>query len=332
MRKSIFILLLGSVLVLGCGGDRESMGGKVQIDGSSTVYPITEAIAEEYMEEAGRVRVTVGTSGTGGGFQKFIAGEIDITDASRPIKESELEKAQAQGIEFIELPVAYDGLSVVVNPKNDWVDYMTVEELRRMWRPEAQGKITRWNQVRAEWPDRELNLYGPGVASGTFDYFTEAVVGRSGASRGDYTASEDDNVLVQGVSGDVNALGFFGFAYYIENREKLTIVPIDDGNPENGEGAVAPTFKTINQGTYQPLSRPLFIYVREQATSRPAVQKFVRFYLSEVSELVKEIGYVPLSDTTYTLAMERFEARETGSLFSGGAQVGVNINDLLRSN
>jgi len=332
MRKSIFILLLGSVLVLGCGGDRESMGGKVQIDGSSTVYPITEAIAEEYMEEAGRVRVTVGTSGTGGGFQKFIAGEIDITDASRPIKESELEKAQAQGIEFIELPVAYDGLSVVVNPKNDWVDYMTVEELRRMWRPEAQGKITRWNQVRAEWPDRELNLYGPGVASGTFDYFTEAVVGRSGASRGDYTASEDDNVLVQGVSGDVNALGFFGFAYYIENREKLTIVPIDDGNPENGEGAVAPTFKTINQGTYQPLSRPLFIYVREQAASRPAVQKFVRFYLSEVSELVKEIGYVPLSDTTYTLAMERFEARETGSLFSGGAQVGVNINDLLRSN
>ncbi len=331
MRKLIVALCLVSVLFLTCGQQERSRGGKVRIDGSSTVYPITEAVAEEYMKAHRQIRVTVGTSGTGGGFQKFIAGETDISDASRPIKASEVEKAREAGVEFIEIPVAYDGLSVVVNPANDWVDYMTIEELKKVWRPEAQGKISRWNQVRDTWPDRPLNLYGPGVASGTFDYFTEAVVGREGASRGDYTASEDDNVLVQGVSGDQNALGFFGFAYYIENKENLKIVPIDDGIPENGEQPIAPTFATINTGTYQPLSRPLFIYVRSEAVSRPAVQDFVKFYLNNVGELVEEIGYVPLGDTTYQLVMERFNERVHGSMFTGGAQVGVDINELLQA-
>jgi len=216
--KRLVIIFVGSALIAACG-QRTGISGRVAIDGSSTVYPITEAVAEEFLREQPRVRVTVGTSGSGGGFQKFAAGEIDISDASRPIKQSEIEKAEANGIHFIELPVAFDGLSVVVNPENDWVDYMTVEELRTIWEPEAQGTITRWNQVDDSWPDRELNLYGPGVASGTFDYFTTAVVGREGASRGDYTASEDDNVLVQGVAGDMNALGFFGFAYYHENQD-----------------------------------------------------------------------------------------------------------------
>lgn len=332
MKKLLLLVSLAtSVTFLACGQQQDSRGGKVQIDGSSTVYPITEAAAEEYMKDHRRIRVTVGTSGTGGGFQKFIAGEIDISDASRPIKSSELQKARENDIKFVEIPVAYDGLSVVVNPANDWVDYLTIEELRKMWRPAAQGKVTRWNQVREEWPDRPLNLYGPGVASGTFDYFTDAVVGREGASRGDYTASEDDNVLVQGVAGDENALGFFGFAYYYENQDRLKIVPVDDNNPDNGEGPVPPTFTTINQGTYQPLSRPLLIYVRVDAASRPAVEDFVKFYLNNIGDLVKEIGYIPLSDTTYRLAMERFENRVHGSMFEGGSQVGVDINELLRS-
>lgn len=328
--KRLLLIIAGGFLIAACG-QRAGVSGRVAVDGSSTVYPITEAIAEEFLKEYPRVRVTVGTSGSGGGFQKFAAGETDISDASRPIKESEIEKAQATGIQFIELPVAFDGLSVVVNPENDWVDYMTADELRTIWEPEAQGTITRWNQVRSGWPDRRLNLYGPGVASGTFDYFTEAIVGREGASRGDYTASEDDNVLVQGVAGDVNALGFFGFAYYYENRDRLQVVPIDDRNPENGEGPITPTFQTISTGTYQPLSRPLFIYVSADAAEREVVQEFIRFYLTRVDEFIKDVGYVPLNERTYELALERFQNRVTGSVFSGGAQVGVDINELLQS-
>jgi len=329
--KHVWIIVIAGFFMVSCGQQDDGVSGRVSIDGSSTVYPITEAIAEEFLEENPRVRVTVGTSGSGGGFQKFAAGEIDITDASRPIQESEIEKAASNGIQFIEIPVAFDGLSVVVNPDNDWVDYLTVEELRTMWEPEAQGTITRWNQIRSEWPDRNLTLYGPGVASGTFDYFTEAVVGREAASRGDYTASEDDNVLVQGVSGDLNALGFFGFAYYYENQDRLKIVPIEDNNPDNGDGPVAPTFESIGNGTYQPLSRPLFIYISSQAAERSVVQQFVEYYLSNATELVRDVGYVPLNEGTYSLALERFQNRTTGSVFSGGAQVGVNIDELLQS-
>jgi phosphate transport system substrate-binding protein len=331
--KKLLLSVVTAIFLISCGGtsERDGLTGRVAIDGSSTVYPITEAIAEEYIREHPRVRITVGTSGSGGGFQKFAAGEIDIADASRPIQESEVEKLRANGYEFIEVPVAFDGLSIVVNPDNDWADNITVDELRRMWRPEAQGEITRWNQIRDEWPDRELNLYGPGVSSGTFDYFTAAIIGREGASRGDYTASEDDNVLVQGVSGDINSLGFFGFAYYHENQDRLKILPVDDNDPTNGEGPISPSFETIADGTYQPLSRPLFMYIRVDAAEDTVVQDFIHFYYENAPELVREVGFIPLNDTTYSLAVDRFEERVTGSIFAGGSQVGVNVDSLLRA-
>lgn len=304
----------------------------ISIDGSSTVYPITEAVAEEFQKaEKGKIRVTVGISGTGGGFKKFCNGETDISDASRPIKPTEVELCNKNKIEYIELPVAYDGLAVVVNPKNTWVDYMTVKELKRLWEPEAQGKITRWNQIRQNWPDKEVHLFGPGVDSGTYDYFTEAIVGREHSSRGDYTSSEDDNVLVQGVATDLLALGFFGVAYYENNKERLKLVPIDDENDANGKGPVLPTYENVANGTYQPLSRPIFIYVNKNSTKRPAVKKFVEFYLKNAGKLVKEVGYIPLPEKAYQLALKRFEKGITGSVFGGhGSQVGVKVEDLLK--
>ena len=307
----------------GTGGD---LSGSVALDGSSTVFPISEAVAEEFQREYSGVQVTVGISGTGGGFQKFCNAEIDISNASRPIKDSEIQSCQQGGVEFIELPVAFDGLAVVVNPQNDWVDHLTVDELKKMWEPAAQGTVTRWNQIRPEWPDEPLNLYGAGTDSGTFDYFTEAIVGESGASRGDYTASEDDNVLVQGVAGDVNALGYFGLAYAIENEGRVKIVPIV--NPETGE-PVEPSLDTVKSGQYQPLSRPLFIYVSASAVERPEVDAFVRFYLENAAALVEEVGYIPLPDEAYQLVMERYEQRKTGSVFQG-VEVGVSIEEVLR--
>ncbi len=304
----------------------EQLSGLITIDGSSTVFPISEAVAEEFQKQYPGVKVTVGISGTGGGFKKFCNKETDISDASRPIKDSELQTCQQNGVEFIELPVAFDGLAVVVNPQNDWVDQLTVEELKKIWAPEAQGVITRWNQIRPEWPDAPLNLYGAGTDSGTFDYFTEAIVGKSGASRGDYTASEDDNVLVQGVAGDVNALGYFGLAYAVENEGRVKLVPIV--NPKTGE-AVIPSLETVNKGQYVPLSRPIFIYVALTAAERPEVDAFVRFYLEHAAELSAEVGYVPLPDEAYRLAAARFDQRKTGSVFQG-VEVGVSIEDILR--
>ena len=304
----------------------QALSGLITIDGSSTVFPISEAVAEEFQKQYPDVQVTVGISGTGGGFKKFCAKETDISDASRPIKDSELQTCQQNGVEFIELPVAFDGLSVVVNPQNDWVDHLTVDELKKMWEPAAQGTVTRWNQIRPEWPDEPLNLYGAGTDSGTFDYFTEAIVGESGASRGDYTASEDDNVLVQGVAGDVNALGYFGLAYAIENEGRVKIVPIV--NPKTGE-PVEPSLDTVKSGAYQPLSRPLFIYVSTSAVERPEVDAFVRFYLENAAALSEEVGYIPLPDEAYQLVMERFEQRKTGSAFHG-VEVGVSIEEVLR--
>ncbi|MDX5436428.1 MAG: PstS family phosphate ABC transporter substrate-binding protein [Pontibacter sp.] len=301
------------MMISACGGNsaEEANGGSdltgsIQIDGSSTVFPITEAVAEEYRAEAPDVKVTVGVSGTGGGFKKFTRGDIDIVDASRQIKSSEAEQAQANGISYLELPVAYDGLTVVVHPENDWVKDITTEELKKIWEPAAQGNIKRWNQIRPEWPDQEIHLYGPGVESGTYDYFTEAVVGESGASRGDYTASEDDNVLVQGVSTDPYALGFFGFAYYEENQNKLKVVPVDDLNDANGKGAIAPSLETVKDGSYAPLSRPLFIYVNSKATASPAVVDFVNFYLENAGELSQEVGYIPLPEEMYKEQMQKF--------------------------
>lgn len=299
--------------------------GAIEIDGSSTVYPISEAVAEDFMASNPDTRVTVGISGTGGGFSRFCAGETDISNASRPIKESEIEACRAAGIDYIELPVAYDALTVVVNSGNDWATEMTVDELRMLWEPAAEGSITQWNQIRPEWPAAELELYGPGTDSGTFDYFTEAIMGESGSSRADYTASEDDNVLVLGVAGDENALGYFGYAYYIENQDRLQAVGID-----NGEGAVLPSDESVNNGTYQPLSRPLFIYVNADAINRPEVEAFVNFYLNQSASLASEVGYVALPEEAYAAAMENFENRKLGSVFAGRNTIGVEIADLLR--
>ncbi|MBZ0270484.1 PstS family phosphate ABC transporter substrate-binding protein [bacterium] len=301
----------------------------IAVDGSSTVFPITEAVAEEY-QKVTKARVTVGISGTGGGFKKFCSGETVIADASRPIKSAEVEACAAKGVEYVELPVAYDGLAVVVHPENDWIASMTVADLKKIWEPEAQGKIMKWSDVRKEWPNEELHLFGAGVDSGTYDYFTEAIVGKEHASRGDFTASEDDNVLVQGVSTDKFALGFFGFAYYAENAAKLKLVPIDDGNPENGNEPVAPSMETVGNGTYQPLSRPIFIYAsKEAANTRPEVDAFVRYYLEHGGPLTREVGYIPLPDQGYRLALKRFADRTTGSMFSGGSKVGVTVEQLL---
>jgi phosphate transport system substrate-binding protein len=300
----------------------------IAIDGSSTVFPITEAVAEEF-QKANSARVTIGVSGTGGGFKKFCAGEIAIAGASRPIKPTEEQACAASKIEFIELPVAYDGLAVITNPKNTWAKTLTVAELKKLWEPEAQGKITKWSQIRSGFPDKEIHLFGPGVDSGTYDYFTKAVVGEEHKSRGDYTSSEDDNVLVQGVSRDVGGLGFFGLAYYEENKDKLSLVGVDDGKAENGKGAILPSAQTVRDGTYQPLSRPIFIYVSKAAAARPDVKAFVDFYLLKGEELVKDARYVPLPSKAYELAHKRFSNNTVGSVFSGGSQVGVTVEALL---
>lgn len=307
-------------------------GTVIKIDGSSTVYPITEAVAEEFQKiEKGGTKVTVGISGTGGGFKKFCNGETDISDASRPIKPSEVELCKKNGIEYIELPVAYDGLAVMVNPKNDWVDHLTVKELKKLWEPAAQAQITKWNQIRANWPDKEIHLFGAGVDSGTFDYFTEAINGKGGASRGDFTASEDDNVLVQGIATDVLALGFFGVAYYEHNKDKLKLVPIDDENDANGKGPILPEYENVLKGTYQPLARPIFIYVNKKSADKPEVKRFIDFYMKKGAELSKEVGYIALPEKAYEAALQRFEKRITGSVFGGsGAQVSVKIEDLLQ--
>jgi phosphate transport system substrate-binding protein len=311
------------VLTVACRGGSDAdrpagaaASGRIEVDGSSTVFPITEAVAEEF-RKAHRIDVTVGTSGTGGGFQKFCRDEIDISDASRPIKTTEAEACSKAGVQFIEIPVAYDGLAIVVNPKNTWATSMTVAELKKLWEPAAQGKVTRWNQIRPDWPDREVHLFGAGVDSGTFDYFTEAIVGKEAQSRGDYTSSEDDNVIVQGVSNDELALGYFGYAYYEENKDKLKLVGIDDGDDKNGAGPIAPSPETVKNGTYRPLSRPVFIYPKVKALDRPEVKSFIDFYLTKGVPLVREVGYIPLTDKEYELVRGRVTARKTGSMFHG---------------
>lgn len=289
-----------SVMAIACGGggtDTPSGGtklsGTIEIDGSSTVFPVTQAVAEEFRAAGNSgVQVVVGVSGTGGGFKRFVTGETDISNASRPIKDSEAEEAASNGIEFLELSVALDGLSVVVNHDNDWVECLTTDELNMMWAPGST--VNNWNQVRSSFPDKPLHLYGPGTDSGTFDYFTEEINGKSGATRPDYTPSEDDNVLISGISGDNNALGYFGFAYYIENTDKLKPVAIDGGS-----GCVSPTPETINNGTYAPLSRPLSIYVNKASLAKPEVKAFVEFYMNNGAELAAEVGYVALQDSVY---------------------------------
>jgi phosphate transport system substrate-binding protein len=298
----------------------------IKIDGSSTVFPIAEAVAEEFqISKRGKVRVTVGIAGTGGGFKRFCRGETDISNASRPILKEEMEVCRAAGIKYLELPIAFDALTVVVNPQNTWVKTLTIADLKKMWEPGAQGRITKWNQVRAEWPAQNLMLFGPGADSGTFDYFTEAVNGKAKASRGDFTASEDDNVLVQGVENNKNALGYFGYAYYVAHKDKMRAVEI-----ENGKGkAIGPSLEAVVDGSYQPLSRPLFIYVRDTAAQRPEVQEFVQFYLGQGANLVKEVGYVPLPAQAYKTAQQHFNDRKLGTVFGGVPEVGVTIESLL---
>src|SRR4030095_6294410 len=324
MKNVVFSVALVALLGL---FPKASKAQLIQIDGSSTVFPITEAVSEEFQKaKKGVVKVTVGIAGTGGGFKKFCRGEIDISDASRPILKQEMETCKQSGVQYIELPIAYDALTVMVNPKNDWVKALTVPDLKKMWEPTAQGKITTWNQVRSEWPNSPLKLFGPGADSGTFDYFTEAIVGKAKSSRGDFTASEDDNVLVQGIANDRNALGYFGFSYFVENQGKLRAAPID-----GGKGRVLPSAKTVEDGTYQPLSRPIFIYVSKKSyDSKPEVKEFVEFYLKQGPALIKQVKYVQLPQTAYSTSMEHLKKGKTGTVFGGEAEVGVKIEDLLK--
>jgi len=328
-RSWVGVALAGvlALALLGCGGGSTS---SVSVDGSSTVYPLTEAVAEEFMVDSAGARVNVGVSGTGGGFAKFLRGETAINDASRPISPEEMEKAEANGVEFIEIPVAYDGLAVVVHPENDWVDCLSARELRALWRPESS--IDRWNQLRDAFPDRPIDLYGPGTASGTYDYFTEAVMGESGASRSDFTASEDDNVLVQGIRGTETSLGYFGLAYYENNAQDLKVLGVDPDSMGTGASCVTPNAETVQSGTYRPLSRPLFIYVNP-AKVTPTVESFVQFYLENAGTLAADVGYVSMPDEAYELALQRFETRTTGTIF--GAEdvdvTGTRVEEMLRS-
>ena len=331
-RKSWYVaaivtlaFLLLALAAAECGAGSRT----INIDGSSTVFPITEAVAEEYGNlTGGTVRVTVGASGTGGGFQKFCNGETDVTNASRPIKAIEVERCAEKSVKFIELPIAIDGLTVMVHPDNDFVQCLTVDELHTIWAPEADRTVTRWNQVRPEWPDKSLQLYGPGVDSGTFDYFTETVNGEAQASRSDFTSSENDNVLVQGISGEKNSLGFFGYAYFAENQDRLKAVAIN-----GGKGCITPTEETINDGTYAPLSRPLFIYVRQNAVEQPQIREFVYYYLSEDGrQLVAEVGYIPFPDRVYELALAWFDKGATGTLFGGVNPQRGSVEEVLSAN
>lgn len=299
------IILTGAMafMVFACGNNKKESGSSaISIDGSSTVYPVTEAMAEEFRSVDPDVNVTIGVSGTGGGFKKFGRGEVDIANASRPIKDEEKAIAQQNNINYVGLEVAYDGLAVVVHPENDWVTCFTVEELKKIWEPAAQGTIKRWNQINPEWPNEEILLFGPGVASGTFDYFTEAIVGKSGSSRGDFTASEDDNVLVQGVSGSKYGLAFFGLAYFEENQDKLKLVGVD-----GGQGCVMPSLETVKNSTYAPLSRPLYIYINSSSLKNPKVIEFVNFYLDQAPTLLEDVGYFPLSAEEYKGEKAKFQ-------------------------
>jgi phosphate transport system substrate-binding protein len=299
----------------------------VKVDGSSTVFPVTEAVAEDFQKaKKQKVKVTVGISGTGGGFKKFCRGETDVSNASRPILKAEMADCAKAGIEYVELPVAFDALTVVINPKNTFIKQLTVAEMKKMWEPAAQGKVTRWNQVNPAWPDQPMKLFGPGADSGTFDYFTEAVVGKSKSSRGDFTASEDDNVLVTGVSRDVNGLGYFGYAYYVENKDKLKAVPIVN---EKGQ-AVEPSMEAVEKGTYTPLARPIFIYVNVKSLGKPEVKEFVEYYMKNGGKLAREVKYVPLPEKAYAMAWDHVQKVKKGTVFGGVAEVGVTIEELLK--
>jgi phosphate transport system substrate-binding protein len=324
-------LVLAGVLTFGLLAGLTQTGSSepttvVKVDGSSTVFPITEAVAEEFQKETrGSVRVTVGISGTGGGFKKFCRDESDVQDASRPISSGEMEACRASGVQYYELPIAFDALTIAVSPQSSWVESITIEELKHMWDPSAQGRVVKWNQIRSSWPDQPLKLFGAGSDSGTFDYFTEAVVGKAKASRGDYTASEDDNTLVQGIANDKHALGYIPYAYYEPNKKRLKAVAVDGGH-----GPVLPSRDTVENGAYQPLSRPLFIYVNAKSAGKSEVKRFVDFYLAQAPILVPQVKYVPLPRGAYELAVAHFKNGKLGTAFQGVSTVGLKIEDLLQ--
>lgn len=322
MKRKTIAFLCGMIFVSNVYSQQSSA---VKIDGSSTVFPITEGIAEEFQKQK-KTRVTVGISGTGGGFKKFCRGEIDIQNASRPIQKSEMDLCEKSGIKYYELPVAFDALTVVINPKNNFAGTLTVEQLKRMWEPAAQGKITNWNQIDEKFPNIKMSLFGAGTDSGTFDYFTEAIVGKSKSSRGDFTASEDDNVLVQGVSRNSNAIGYFGYAYYIENADKLKAVAIVNAKGQ----AVLPSDKTVMDGSYNPLSRPIFIYVSEKSLEKSEVKNFVEFYMKNATKIVKEVKYVPFSESVYKGNMDLIQKKKTGTAFNGHNKVGITVDEMMK--
>ncbi len=298
----------------------------IKIDGSSTVYPITKAVAEKFqLEQKNSVNVTVDISGSGGGFKKFCRGGIDIVNASRPILKSEIKDCKNSRVQYVEIPVAFDALTVAVNSQNHWSTSMTVAQLKKLWEPAAQEKITRWNQINPAWPDETIKLFGADTDSGTYDYFTEAIVGKTKTSRNDFTESVHDNVLVDGVINNKNGLGFFGFAYYIENANKVTAVAID-----NGEGAILPSVETVENGSYQPLSRPIFIYVNIKAADKPEIKRFVEFYMKNALLIVKEAKFFPLPPRAYTTMLEHFNKKRVGTVFDGVSAVGLTIDELIR--
>ena len=321
------VAIMGLLGVFGSGSylAHADQTALIKVDGSSTVYLLTEAVAEEFQKaNRGSIRVTVGISGTGGGFKKFCRGETDIADASRPILKEEMDLCQKNGIAYYELPIAFDAMTVAVSPKNTWITSMTVEELKKIWEPAAQNKITKWNQINSNWPDAPLVLFGPGSDSGTFDYFTDAIVGKAKASRGDYTASEDDNVIVQGIESNKNALGYMGFAYYAAQMKKLKAVAIVGKG-----GPVLPNAENVINGTYQPLSRPLFIYVNESAAKRTEVKDFVAYYLAEGPKLIAEVRYIPLPEQVYNKVGERFKKGDVGTGFGGVPEVGLAVDEIM---
>jgi phosphate transport system substrate-binding protein len=339
MAAGSLALLLG---VLACGGCKNSsppggsaaggagkLTGKIAIDGSSTVFPVMEAVAEEFRNVEPRVQAPIGIAGTGGGFKKFYRGETDISNASRPILTEEMELAKKNGVEYIELPICFDALTVAVHKDNDWVDAITVDELQRIWEPAAEGKIMKWNQIRPEWPDEEFKLYGAGTDSGTFDYFTEAICGKAKASRTDFTPSEDDNTLVTGIEGNKYSLGYIPYAYYQPNQDKMKALKID-WKPDDELGPIGPSPETVVNGTYNPLSRPMFIYINKKSAERPEVKAFVEFMLDNVPDLAKEVGYLPLPEQAYAMAGERFQNLQTGTGFGGVPEVGLPVEDILK--
>lgn len=313
----IFTVILKASFVLHAAADPTI----IKVDGSSTVFPITEAVAEEFQKQKKGIHVTVGISGTGGGFKKFCRGETDIQDASRPILESEMKVCKENNVRYVELPIAYDAITVVVSSKNTWVKNITVSDLKKIWEPDAQGKILKWSQVRPEWPNSPIKLFGAGSDSGTFDYFTEAIVGKSKSSRGDYTSSEDDNTLVTGVSTDKHALGYIPFSYYAANTKRLKALSVE---------GILPSAATIDAGAYAPLSRPIFIYVNLKAADRVEVKEFSEFYLKHAARLAKEVKYVPLPAPLYTQAFENFKKRKLGTAFGGKPEVGIKVEELLK--